>query len=264
MMTPSTLPTAIEGYLLDLDGTCYLGSRAIPGAAEFIARCRRHGKRLLWVTNNCSRRAEEYAAKLRRLGFEATPEEVFTSGEATIRLLRDEGVSRAYLVGTPNLEREFEAGGIALTAADPQVVVAAFDLGLTYEKLCQACRLVRAGVPFVATHPDLNCPTEDGPIPDCGALCAFITAATGVTPRVVGKPNRGMAEAAAHRIGLPLERLAMVGDRLYTDIRMAVEHGMAGILVLSGETTREDLAASSIQPHYVVESVACLEQAPLT
>ncbi|MBI3947325.1 MAG: HAD-IIA family hydrolase [Armatimonadetes bacterium] len=248
----------IGGFLLDLDGTCYLGERAIPGAPEFVARCRSAGKRILWVTNNCSRSASEYAAKLQRLGFTATPGDVFTSGEATLQLLRREAVDRVYLLGTPSLEREFRHAGIALTAEDPQRLVAAFDLGVTYEKLRVACRLARAGVPFIATHPDLNCPTEEGSIPDCGAICAFITAATGVSPRVVGKPHSGMAEAAARRLGLPPERVAMVGDRLYTDIRMAVENRMTGILVLTGETTRADLASSPVQPHRVVESLADL------
>ena len=211
-----------------------MGDRAVPGAAAFVARCRAQGRRVLWVTNNCSRRAAG-AAKLNRLGFAATPEDVFTSGEATTLQLRGEGVTRVFLLGTPSLEREFQDAGLTLTAEDPQRVVVAFDLGVTYEKLKQACRLVRAGVPFVATHPDLNCPTEEGPIPDCGALCALITAATGVSPQVIGKPHAGMAAAAARRLGLPPHQIAMVGDRLYTDIRMAVENGMTGILVLSGE-----------------------------
>lgn len=230
----------------------------MPGAAEFVARCRACGKRVLWVTNNCSRTAAEYAAKLSRLGFEAAPQDVFTSGEATIRQLKADGVSRVYLLGTPSLEREFTEAGIALTSKDPERVVAAFDLGVTYEKLKQACRLVRSGVPFVATHPDLNCPTEEGPIPDCGAICAFITAATGVAPAVVGKPNAGMARAAASRLGLPPERIAMVGDRLYTDIRMAVENGMVGVLVLTGESTLEDAEASLYAPAYVAPSLAAL------
>ncbi|NLC55606.1 MAG: HAD-IIA family hydrolase [Armatimonadetes bacterium] len=255
---PAASLDAIAGFLLDLDGTCYVGDRAVPGAAAFVARCRAQGRRVLWVTNNCSRRAAEYAAKLNRLGFAATPEDVFTSGEATTLQLRGEGVTRVFLLGTPSLEREFQDAGLTLTAEDPQRVVVAFDLGVTYEKLKQACRLVRAGVPFVATHPDLNCPTEEGPIPDCGALCALITAATGVSPQVIGKPHAGMAAAAARRLGLPPHQIAMVGDRLYTDIRMAVENGMTGILVLSGEATIEDLRHSPFQPHLVVSSLADL------
>jgi len=248
----------VDGFLLDLDGTCYLGNRVIEGAPEFVRRCREQGKRVLWLTNNCSRSAASYAAKLQRFGFPADPSDIFTSGEATTLLLRAEGVSRVFLIGTPSLEQEFRDSGIALTAVDPERVVVAFDLGLTYEKLKDACRLVRAGVPFIATHPDLNCPTEEGPIPDCGAVCALVTAATGIRPRVVGKPEAGMAEAAARRIGLPPERLAMVGDRLYTDVRMALENRMVAVLVLSGETTRDDLAASPYRPHHVVPSLAHL------
>lgn len=248
----------IGGFLLDLDGTCYLGERAIPGASEFVAQCRAAGKRILWLTNNCSRTAQEYAGKLQRLGFLATARDVFTSGEATITLLQREGVERVYLLGTPSLEQEFRQAGITLTAEAPQRVVAAFDLGVTYEKLRIACRLVRSGIPFIATHPDLNCPTEEGPIPDCGAICAFITASTGVAPRVVGKPHAGMAEAAAQRLGLPPQRIAMIGDRLYTDMRMALENGMTAILVLTGETTLEMLASSPLKPHLVIPSLADL------
>lgn len=252
----------VDGFLLDLDGTCYLGDRVIEGAPEFVASCRAHGKRILWLTNNCSHTAAEYASKLQRLGFGAAPEEILTSGEATTRLLRGDGVSRVFLLGTPSLEEEFRQAGLALTADDPERVVVAFDLGLTYDKLREACRLVRAGVPFIATHPDLNCPTVDGPIPDCGAVCALITASTGIRPRVVGKPEAGMAEAAASRIGLPRRRLAMVGDRLYTDIRMALENEMTAILVLSGEATRDEAATSPYRPHQIVPSLASLVGRP--
>jgi len=248
----------VDGFLLDLDGTRYLGDRAIEGAPEFVARCRARGKRVLWLTNNCSRTATEYAEKLCRLGFEATPRDIFTSGDATIQVLGSEGVTRVFLLGTPSLEEEFRQAGITLTATDPERVVVGFDLGLTYDKLKEACRLIRSGVPWVATHPDLNCPTPEGPIPDCGAICALIAASTGARPQVIGKPEAGMAEAAAMRIGIPRQRLAMVGDRLYTDIRMARENEMTAILVLSGEATREDVAQSPFQPHHIVPSLAFL------
>ncbi|HEX3000055.1 MAG TPA: HAD-IIA family hydrolase [Armatimonadota bacterium] len=248
----------IDGYLLDLDGTCYLSDTPIEGATDFVVACRKQGKRVLWVTNNCSRTAAEYAAKLQRLGFAATPEDIFTAGEATTQLLRRRGCTRVYLLGTPSLESEFTAAGITLTEKDPQYVVAAFDMTVTYEKLKRACLLIHSGVPFMATHPDRNCPTDEGPIPDCGALTALISTATGVQAEVVGKPHAGMATAAAQRINLPLERIAMVGDRLYTDIKLAVDNQMTGILVLSGETSRADLAGSSVQPHHVLPSIASL------
>jgi HAD superfamily hydrolase (TIGR01450 family) len=149
-----------------------------------------------------------------------------------------------------------------LTDKDPETVVLGFDLTLTYEKLRTACDLIRQGLPFIATHPDFNCPTPEGPIPDCGAMIALITASTGVKPKIIGKPYPEMIEALRARYGLENPAtIAMVGDRLYTDLAMAEAAGIVGILVLSGETQRADLQGSEVQPDLVLENLGEITKA---
>ena len=257
--TPPTASEALQGiaaFLIDLDGTIYLGSRRLPGAQEFIQRLRATKRRFLFLTNNPSKDAREYGDKLRRLGIEAGERDIFTSGMATVGFLLKKGTKRrVFLLGTPSLEREFTGAGFVLTEDAPDYVVLAFDTTLTYAKIEKAAHLLRAGVEFIATNPDLVCPTERGPIPDCGSFAAMFKAATGREPRVIGKPNREMAQAALDLLGARPEQSAMVGDRLYTDMRMAKETGMKAILVLSGEAREADIANSPWKPDIVAPSV---------
>lgn len=252
----------VRAFLLDMDGTVYLGERAFPEAFVLMEVLKRTGRRHLWLTNNSSQAAADWAAKLCRMGFDAAEEQVYTSTEATLAyLLRQRPRPRVFPVGTKPFERTLERGGCVLTATDPEFVVVGFDQTLTYEKLRQACLFIRAGVPFVASHPDKVCPTEEGCIPDCGAICACITEATGVKPKVLGKPYPEMVEGALARLGAKPAEVAMVGDRLYTDIRMARDAGIVGVLVLSGEARTEDLDRSEVQPDYVFNSVGDLVRA---
>ncbi len=162
-----------------------------------------------------------------------------------------------FLVGTPPLEDEFRQHGFQLVQKDPDLVVLGFDTTLTYRKLWTLCDHVRAGVPYIATHPDFNCPTETGWMPDVGAMIAFVKAATGREPDlVVGKPNRIIVDAAAIKLKLAVEQLAMIGDRLYTDIALGQSSGIATVLVLSGETTPGDLQESPFKPDYVFQDLA--------
>jgi HAD superfamily hydrolase (TIGR01457 family) len=242
----------IRLFLLDMDGTVYLGNRLLPGSLDFLHYLAETGRDHLFLTNNSSRNATYYAQKLTRFGWPAEPSEVLTSGEATALYLTGLNPSaRVYLLGTPDLEQEFAAHGFVLTDQAPDYVVLGFDMTLTYEKLVKACDLIRAGVPFVATHPDLNCPTETGYIPDCGAMIALITASTGIVPQVIGKPNREIIDAMFRKKPARREQVAMVGDRLYTDIVMGHNAGVRSILVLSGEATREDIQSAPIKPDYV-------------
>ena len=161
----------IRLFLLDMDGTVYLGSRLLPGSLDFLRYLGETGRDHLFLTNNSSRNAQYYAQKLTKLGWPAQPGEILTSGEATALYLGGlKPAARVYLLGTPDLETEFEGHGFVLTDENPDYVVLGFDMTLTYDKLVRACDLVRGGVPFIATHPDLNCPTETGYIPDCGAM----------------------------------------------------------------------------------------------
>jgi len=248
---------SIKCFILDMDGTFYLGDRLLPGAMEFIEFLKTTGRDYLFLTNNSSRSAAFYADKIRRMGFkDIEPYKVFTSGQATaIYLNRLQAGRRVFLVGTPYLQQELEDGGLIIVQDAPDFVVVGFDTTLTYDKLWKACDFIRQGVTYIATHPDLNCPVESGVMPDCGAIIAFIEASTGKRPFIVGKPYGEIIRCIFDKTGLEPHQLAIVGDRLYTDIQTGINGGITSILVLSGETTAEDLAHSNIKPDYVVNGI---------
>lgn len=244
---------SVTCFLLDMDGTFYLGNRLIDGALKFIEVLRQQKKQFLFLTNNSSKHSRMYAEKITALGLPISAEQVFTSGEATaLYLKREYPDARLFVVGTPALEDEFRQHGLTLVQHNADVVVLGFDTTLTYQKLWALCDYVRAGVPYIATHPDYNCPTETGFMPDIGAMIAFVKASTNREPDVViGKPNRYIIEELAGKLHVPLNRLAMIGDRLYTDIALGKTAGIITVLVLSGETKLEDLETSPYQPTYV-------------
>lgn len=220
-----------------------------------MSALRRTGRRCLVLSNNSSMSQEAYCRKLRGFGLSVDPEDLFTSTAATIIYLRREGLQRVYPLAVPEVEQEFAAAGLELTGERPDAVVLTFDKTLTYEKLQTACRCILDGARFVCTHPDVVCPTETLPIPDCGAIARAVIAATGVSPQIIGKPNDTMVQAALARLGAAPEDAAVVGDRLYTDMEMGFRAGLYTILVLSGETRPEDLAGAPRQPDCVVSSV---------
>lgn len=242
----------IKLFLLDMDGTFYLGDRLLPGALEFLDTCCKNGIGYTFLTNNSSKSNDDYITKLAGMGVDITPAQMLTSGDATLRWLGQQGFPKdILLIGTPSLEQQFISMGYNIAATDPQGVVLGFDTTLTYPKLTALCDAVRAGLPYIATHPDFNCPVPGGYIPDIGAVIAFVEASTGRRPDVViGKPSGIIAQMAADRAGLPLHSLCMVGDRLYTDIAMGAS-GILTALVLSGETTADDLKTSGIKPDFV-------------
>ena len=239
-------------FLLDMDGTFYLDDVLLPGAVEFLALCRQKGIAFTFLTNNSSKSKADYLAKLARLGVHITEKEMFTSGDATLLYLQQNSFDKdLLLIGTPSLEAQFCAAGYQVRAAAPKAVVLGFDTTLTYEKLTLLCDAVRSGLPYIATHPDYNCPVSGGFIPDIGAVIAFVKASTGREPDVIiGKPNGLIASAAAAQFGVPLAQVCMVGDRLYTDIALGA-CGCATALVLCGETCASDLAASNLKPTVV-------------
>jgi len=256
---------ALRGFILDMDGTTYLGDVLIPGAERFFARLAERGIPYLFLTNNSSQNAETYARKLTRLGLQVIRDQVLTSGEATARWLAQHRPGRRlFVLGTPSLQAEFAAHGFQIVDEKPDVVVLGFDKTLTYQRLAQACDFIRDGVEYIATHPDINCPLPGRYIPDAGAMMAAIEASTGRRPDVIiGKPNSLIFLEAVRRLGSTPETTAMIGDRLYTDIVGARRAGLVAILVLSGETSQDDLrqAAPGEQPDYVFPSLAVLANA---
>ena len=240
----------VRCFLLDMDGTFYLGDRIIEGSLEFIGKVLETGRDYLFMTNNSSHNAEFYVKRLEHMGLKTDRRHVLTSGEATCEKLNAlYPGKRAYVLGNEFLLEEFREAGISVDFEHPEIAVIGFDTTLTYKKLWDICDLVRSGAPYIATHPDFNCPTETGFMPDIGAIIAFIEASTGRRPDlVVGKPNTGIVDAVTRRTGLRVDQLAMVGDRLYTDIETGLRSGMLSILVMCGETTEAMLAASHTVP----------------
>jgi len=257
------------GYALDLDGTVYLGDALLPGAADTIAAIRAAGSAVVFLTNNPLKPAAAYAAKLTGLGIAAGAADVVTPLGVLAGYLRRRHPGAAVLtVAEPLVDETLAAAGITVTA-DPAaagVVAVSFDRTFSYAKLLAAYRAVRLhGAALVATNPDPYCPTPDGGLPDCAAMLAAIEACTGARAEaVVGKPSEHMAGELLRRLAAPPGRAAVVGDRLLTDVRMGQSLGMAGVLVLSGATTPDDLAGAEVQPDFVIDGIGQLLPAGLT
>lgn len=246
-------------FVLDMDGTFYLGNKLIEGSLSFLDKLNRTGREFIFFTNNSSRNSSFYKEKLAGMGCYVDEDRIITSGDVTIRYLKEKyPQARVYLVGTESLMNSFIKASIRLVNDMPDIVVMSFDTTLTYDKISNACTFIRNGAYFLATHMDLNCPTEDGFIPDCGAMCAMIEASTGVKPRYLGKPFVETVDMLKQITGRENDEIAFVGDRLYTDIAAAVNNGITGILVLSGETSLEDIRRSDVKPDYVFDSLEAL------
>lgn len=249
----------IKCFLMDMDGTITLGDQLLPGARDWLSLLQAHAIPYYFLTNNSSLSQVDYEEKLRWLGLEVPGERIFTSGEAAaIYLKKTYPGASLYVVGTPSLREEFTRHGFTQTEDNPDLVVLGFDTTLTYKKLWKLCDLVVAGKPYIATHPDINCPTPTGFKPDIGAMIELVAASTGRRPDViVGKPYAPIVEALAEKTGFPVEGHCMVGDRLYTDIALG-RWGITTALVLSGETQLEDLQESEFQPDFLVENIAAM------
>ncbi len=248
----------VKCFLLDMDGTFYLGNKIIEGSLAFIEKVRATGRDFLFLTNNSSHNSTFYVERLRKMGLDVPREKILTSGEATAyKLTALYPGRRCFVLGNDYLIDEFTENGVVVDQENPEMVVIGYDTTLDYKKMTRVCDLVRAGLPYVATHPDFNCPTETGFAPDIGAIMAFIEASAFRRPDIiVGKPNPGIVEAALGRTGLKTHALAMVGDRLYTDIETGLRAGMLSILVMSGETTEEMLEKSATKPDLKFDRLA--------
>ena len=250
----------VKCFMLDMDGTFYLGDRLLDGSLDFLDALERTGRRVLFVTNNSSKSADRYVEKLRGMGVREPFLNVLTSGQAAGHYcLRAYPGQKAFLLGNELLRAELERMGLVIDNEHPDYVLIGYDTTLDYEKMTKVCDLVRAGLPYVATHPDFNCPTETGFAPDIGAIIAFIEASAGRKPDVIlGKPYAGIVEEALKLTGLTKHELAMVGDRLYTDIATGLNFGILSILVLTGEASEADVAATGVQPDLIFERLSAM------
>tara|TARA_B100001142_G_scaffold233738_1_gene232061 strand:+ start:1042 stop:1803 length:762 start_codon:yes stop_codon:yes gene_type:complete len=249
----------IDAIFLDLDGTIYLGGEPIEGALDFLERLKQKGIRRFFLSNNSSKSVSQYLEKLTSMGIPATEQDILLSTHDLLSWLKKEGITETYLVGTEGMREMLEDDGIRTRAQSPQYVVLGYDTEINYEKLSTASIHLHRGVPMVASHPDIVCPSPDGGLPDTGAYIDLFEATTGVRPvHICGKPNPGMILHKIVELGLRPDNCAMVGDRLYTDIEMAERSGVHGILVLSGEATMSDVSQATQKPSLIVDSVASL------
>ena len=269
-------------FLLDMDGTIYLGNELFRETAAFLHEIRKSGGRYIFLTNNSSRGKADYVAKLRRLGLPAEEEDFFTSADATALLLKERWGAgyrqkRLYVLGTESLRCQLRAEGFCVLpeperaqepgcAQEPERAEAAaeqaaeallvgYDTELTYAKLETACKLLDAGAEYYATNPDWVCPTEWGFVPDCGAICQMLEHASGRKPCFIGKPQAEMALAAIAMAGRTAAETLLVGDRLYTDIACGLNAGVDTCFVLSGEGTRADIEKYGLQPDYIMQDI---------
>jgi NagD protein len=251
--SPIPLPKA---YAFDLDGTIYLQTELLPGALQLLGQLQSQGTPFVFATNNSSVPGDSYVEKLARLGINASREQILTSNDVAIRHLQQGGFKRPWLLAPPEVQLEYAANGLEHDEENPDCLLLAFDMTLTYAKISRAAQLISSGLPYLATHPDPVCPTIDGSIPDVGSFIEMFRSATGRVPLVLGKPHAGMADLITERLGRPAAQIAFVGDRLHTDILMARDHGFTGILTLTGVTDADELAGSSLQHDLVVSGMA--------
>lgn len=248
----------IRHVALDMDGTIYRDGKLFGSTLPFLAQLDEQGIGYSFLTNNTSLSRHDYVAKLRRLGINASQESIRTPADATMAMLRERfpEVRALAVLGTTSLCEEFNRGGWTINWDAPQAVIVGFDTTLTYDRLCRTAYWIQRGIPFLATHPDRVCPTsKETVLVDCGSICACLTAATGRSPIVLGKPEPRMLEELCSRYQLHREELAMVGDRIYTDIEMAQRANVFSVLVLSGESTAEDAAQLADPPDLVVPGI---------
>lgn len=246
-----------------MDGTIYLGSTLFPYTLPFLEKLERLGISYSFLTNNPTKSIEDYLQNLRKRGVPCRPDQMYSSALATVDYIRTHypQARNLFLLGTPSMIEQFERAGFHSCSADvddrPDLVVAAFDMSLCYERLCRCAWWVSQGLPYIATNPDWVCPTDQPTIlVDCGSICACIEAATGRKPDVViGKPNPNILFGILDKKGIRPEQAAMVGDRIYTDVKTGINAGAVGVLVLSGETTLEMAKASDVEPTLICRDI---------
>ena len=257
MMDKSCLKN-VELFLFDMDGTLYLGNTLFDFTLPLLEKIKSVGKRYQFMTNNSSKSVDAYIEKLGKMGVAATKDDFITSSQATALYLKENHSGAAlYVCGTKSLKDELSQSGFTVTEDIEQAecIVMGFDTELTFKKLEDVCKmLLSRDIPYIATNPDYVCPTEFGSVPDCGSVCDMIYNATGKRPIVIGKPEALMPQLAMEHTGYGKNETAVIGDRIYTDVKSGLAAGAVSVLVLSGETDEEILNSSDVKPDIVLES----------
>ncbi len=245
-------------FLLDMDGTIYLDNRLFEGVTDFLAHVKAIGGRYLFLTNNSSKSVTKYIEKLASLGIETTADDFLTSTDATIVYLKLKNYKKIYAFGTASFKEQLKSANLPITDIledDVDCLLLGFDTELSFKKLEDACILLNRNVDFVATNPDLVCPTWFGSVPDCGSVSEMLFNATKRRPKFIGKPHPEMALLAMERTGFKKEETALIGDRLYTDIACGINADITSVFVLSGEGTLDDLEKSEAKPDFVFKDI---------
>lgn len=255
----------IKHVALDMDGTIYNGSTLFPFTIPFLEKLKEMGIQYSFLTNNPSKSINDYLKHLSNMGIEASAEEMYTSARATISYIKANHpkAKRLFILGTPSMISEFESAGFISTEDDPNdmpdMLVVGFDMTLSYSRLCRASWWAsKKDIPYIATNPDRVCPTDKPLIlVDCGSITTCIEHASGRTPDIViGKPDPRMLDGILEKYKLEAQEVAMIGDRIYTDVRMAHNANAVGVLVLSGETTMDIVKQSDLTPDIIAENLS--------
>ena len=245
-------------FLLDMDGTIYLGDNLFDGTLDFLKYVREIGGRYIFLTNNSSKSVDKYIEKLASIGIESTESDFFTSTNATVMYLEKHKYNKIYAFGTNSFKKQLQGAGFNITDKlenDIDCLCMGFDTELTFQKLEDACILLGRGVDYIATNPDWVCPTSYGYVPDCGSVSEMLYNATKRRPYFIGKPKPDMAFFAMEMAGFPPDKTAIIGDRLYTDIACGVNAGISTIFVLSGEGTMEDVNNGETKPQFIYNNI---------
>ena len=246
----------VKCFILDLDGTVYLGDKILEGSIKFLEKLEKSNIAFKFFTNNSSKNAQVYINRIKKMGYNLRDNMMLISNNVIIDYIKENMPDKkVFVLGTDYLKDDFRKSNINVVTDDADVVVIGFDTSLVYKNVSKACELIRNGATFLGVNPDFNCPTEDGFIPDCGSICSMITASTGVVPEYFGKPTHHTLDYVLKNTGFQEEEIAFVGDRLYTDIAIGNDNDSVTILVLSGEAKLEDLAISEIQPTLIFNSL---------
>lgn len=245
--------TDYKGYCFDLDGTIYVGGQVLENVVDEINKIKKEGKLVRFISNNSSKNKDEYTKKLREMGLDIGKDDIKLSTDSAINFLQQQQIKKVYVVGTKSLQKEIIDAGFEICSHEPDFILLGYDTELSYSKLATACRLINSGVDYVATHCDIFCPSENGPIPDIGSMIYMLEMTTGKSPyKIFGKPNSDLIELILQTDKIERNDLLMIGDRLYTDIKMAETAGIDSVLVLSGDTKRDEVENSSIKPTYIL------------
>lgn len=265
LSSPAFSLGAIRGLVSDMDGVLWRGGQPMPGLIEFFAFLRRAGIRFVLATNNASRASLDYVERLAGFGVQVSQAEILCAAEATAEhLARALPGATVFVIGEPPLKAALAERGLVIApseAASADYVVVGWDRGLTWEKLARAMRLILGGAQFVGTNPDRTWPGESGLLPGNGATLAFLQAATGIEPLIIGKPGQAMFDQALARLGLEVPAVAVLGDRLETDIEGGRRAGLATIFVCSGVATREEAERGPLRPDLIFQDIAELTRA---